>query len=45
MQCKEMLLEELEKVNVNEGVVIEVQGSGEEADTLTEHYRRSRVIG
>ena len=30
-----MLLEELEKVNVNEGAVIEVQDSGEKADTLT----------
>jgi len=34
-KTKEMLLEELEKVNVNEGAVIEVQDSGEKADTLT----------
>jgi len=31
-----MLLEELEKVNVNDNAMIEVQDSGEEADPLTE---------
>jgi len=35
-KAKEMLLEELEKVNVNDNAVIEVQDSGEEADPLTE---------
>ena len=35
-KAKEMLLEELEKVSANDNAVIEVQDSGEEADTLTE---------